>query len=275
MGQISGKSEGLLYSLSRWTDLPIAKWPWFRQRLEQGYMLGVDPRTAMPGLWSLKPEDTLGLVFWTKNPTNLIEDAHLLNGFPLVVHVTLTGWTEVESGAPNIKWGLKRMAEAVEAFGADRIVWRFSPVPVVDDVVERFERIARDVEAMGIRQVYVAFLQDNDLMPETRSREVRRDLLCRMAGKGMNILVCNEDRTLDGPGSELPPNLQYGVCEDGNRFTGRSGALVAEGCGCALSVDPFTINESCTMGCEYCYAADRSLAKERRDTTRKSLQVIP
>ena len=113
----SGKAENLLYSLSRWTDLPIAKWSWFRQRLEQGWMLGIDPRTAMPGRWSLRPEDVLGLVFWTKNPTNLIEDAALLSEFPLVIHVTLTGWTEVEHGAPNIKWGLRRLGEVVEAFG--------------------------------------------------------------------------------------------------------------------------------------------------------------
>jgi Domain of unknown function (DUF1848) len=275
MGPIStGNAEGLLYSLSRWTDLPIAKWPWFCRQMEQGFMLGVDPRTAMPGLWSLKREDTLGMVFWTKNPTNLIEDAHILNGYPLVIHITLTGWVEVEQGAPNIKWGLQRMAETVETFGPHRVVWRFSPVPMVPDAVGRFERIAREVKAMGIQQVYVAFLQDNDLMAESRTLQVRRDLLCSMADMGMDVLVCNEDRVFDDPGLSLPPNLRYGVCEDGSRFTGWSGDISTEGCGCALSVDPFTINESCSMGCEYCYAADRDLATERRDTTRKSLQVV-
>lgn len=269
MGRIyTGKAEGLLYSLSRWTDLPAAKWPWFRRQLDHGVMVGIDPRTAMPGFWSLRREDALGLVFWTKNPTNLIEDADLLNGFPLVIHVTLTGWTEVEHGAPNIKWGLRRMAETVEAFGADKVVWRFSPVPVVPDVIERFERISKEVQAMGIGQVYVAFLQDNDTVAESRSRQVRQDLLCRMADMGLDILVCNEDRVLDGPGLSWPSNLRYGVCEDGSRFTGALGEIKSEGCGCALAVDPFTINESCSMGCEFCYAADLSLSKERRDTTK-------
>lgn len=279
----SGRAEGLLYSLSRWTDLPIAKWSWFRRCLDIGYMLGVDPRTVMPGLWSLRPEDVLGMVFWTKNPTNLIENADLLNKFPLVVHMTLTGWTEVEHGAPNIKWGLRRMAETVEAFGADRVVWRFSPVPLVPDVVDRFKRIASEVRGFGVRQVYVSFLQENDLMPESRALALRRDLLYRMSDMGVEVLVCNEDRVLDGPGLSLPPSLRYGVCEDGSRFTGKAGRLVSEGCGCALAVDPFSINESCSMGCEYCYAADRSLAEERRDTTRHNLpmtrcnrdQVIP
>ncbi len=275
MGPIfSGRSEGLLYSLSRWTDLPISKWPWFRQRLKQGFMLGLDPRTGMPGLWSLHPEDVLGLVFWTKNPTNLIKSVDLLSRFPLVVHMTLTGWTEVEHGVPDIEWGLRRLGETIEAFGKDRVVWRFSPVPLVSDVVDRFGSIAAEAKKMGVERVYVSFLQENDLMPEDRSLELRQDLLRSMADTGMDILVCNEDRVLDGSELALPPNLRYGVCEDGSRFTGVLENLPSEGCGCALSVDPFTINESCSMGCEYCYAADRSLAKERRDTTQK-LQVLP
>jgi len=274
MGPIcAGKSEGLLYSLSRWTDLPIAKWSWFKKRLEAGFMLGVDPRTSVPGLWSLKPEDVLGLVFWTKNPTNLIEDAALLSGFPLVVHVTLTGWTEVEHGAPNIKWGLRRLQELVQVFGPEKVVWRFSPVPAVPDVVARFRTIAKEVEGIGLSQVYVAFLQTNDLMPETRSLEVQQGLLCQMADStSLRVLVCNENRVLEGR-KQMLPNLHYGVCEDGGRFTGNTLELPTEGCGCALAVDPFTINESCSMGCVYCYAADRSLAGERRDTTR--LRVIP
>ena len=267
MGSISaGKTEGLLYSLSRWTDLPAAKWSWFQRQLDRGAMLGVDPRTAMPGFWSLRPEDVLGLVFWTKNPTNLIENASLLNPFPLVVHVTLTGWTEVEHGAPGIKWGLRRMAETVEAFGSDRVVWRFSPVPAVRDAVDRFTRIADEVRKLGIEQVYVAFLQENDLMPERRTIQQRRDLLYRMADVGVKVLVCNEDRVLDDSKPSLS-NLRYGVCEDGSRFASN---LVSEDCGCALSVDPFTINETCSMGCKFCYAADRSLSDERRDTTKGS-----
>lgn len=276
MGPIyAGKSERLLYSLSRWTDLPAAKWPWFKGRLEAGFMLGVDPRTAVPSLWSLKPQDVLGLVFWTKNPTNLIEDAAILDGFPLVVHVTLTGWTEVEHGAPNIKWGLKRIQELVQVFGPEKVIWRFSPVPAVPDVLDRFKTIARDIENMGLSQVYVSFLQTNDLMPELRSLKVQQDLLRQMAGlTSLRVLVCNENRVLEGL-EQKAPNLCYGVCEDGCRFTGGDPLrrLPLEGCGCALAVDPFTITEACSMGCAYCYAADRTLAVERRDTTRK-LQVV-
>ena len=49
----------------------------------------------------------------------------------------------------------------------------------------------------------------------------------------------------------------------------------SEGCGCVLMADPFTINESCTFGCQYCYAADKSLAPKKRNTTKGHLPVVP
>jgi sulfatase maturation enzyme AslB (radical SAM superfamily) len=86
-----------------------------------------------------------------------------------------------------------------------------------------------------------------------------------------------------------PNNLASGICESGERFAvippvdptnlltsvlRQERALPPrEGCGCALAVDPFTINETCTMGCSYCYAADKSLASKKRNTTKFSLPL--
>jgi len=265
----SGKAEGMPYSLSRWTDLPAAKWEWFEQQLAQGWMVAFDPRTAFPSKWSLAVEDVLGLVFWTRQPQNLIKHAELLKPYPLVIHMTATGWHEVEKGAPGINESIGVMWRLIEAFGADRIEWRFSPVPIVQDTVTRFEVLAASFAKMGLKRVYVAFLQDNDLMRDDRTEAARRDILRAMARRshGLDLRLCREDTTLNDPGLHLPPNLRYGVCEDGKRFPREVPDGAVEDCGCALSVDPFTINESCTMGCRYCYAADQSLAPRKRNTT--------
>lgn len=263
----SGKADGLPYSLSRWTDLPAAKWEWFRGQLDQGWMYAFDPRTAVPSKWSLKPVDTFGLIFWTRNPRNLIDHADRLADYPMVVHVTLTGWHEVEHGAPSLTDGLSLLAGAVAAFGVDRVVWRFSPVPTVPEVVDRFEVIARAARQIGLRHVYVSFLHENDSVPEHRPRKARVELLRQMSVRAhdMEIRLCNEDSTLKThDGLVVPPNLRRAVCEDGRRFGPRP---PFEGCGCTLAVDPFTINESCNMGCEYCYAADKSLSPAKRDTS--------
>jgi len=287
----SGKEELLPYSLSRWTDLPGSdnKWEWFKSQLQAGKMRAFDPRTAVPVEWSLAPQDTLGLIFWTKNPANLIADQKLLDSYPLVIHMTLTGWEEVEKGAPGIEEGLELLRETVDVFGSHRVVWRLSPVPMVDDLLQRFEFMVDNVSPLGLREVYVAFLQENDLMPEQRSRRTRVEMLKQMSlvanRGGLRVLLCNEDRSLQSE-YHLPRNLQSGVCESGERFveplrhlamlhkTMPPGNVAREGCGCALAVDPFTINETCTMGCLYCYAADKSLASKKRNTTKFSLPLV-
>jgi DNA repair photolyase len=262
----SGKAEGLPYSLSRWTDLPAAKWDWFEQQLDQGWMMAFDPRTAVPAKWSLKPDDTFGLIFWTRNPGELIAHADRIRDYPMVVHVTLTGWHEVEHGAPDLTEGISLLTRAVDAFGPDRVVWRFSPVPIVQDSLERFQAIAIAARRIGLGHVYVSFLQENDSVPEQRSRRTRVELLRQLSVRtDLDIRLCNEDATLKTYDEMvIPINLHRAVCEDGRRFGLRP---PSEGCGCALAVDPFTINESCNMGCEYCYAADMSLSPAKRDTT--------
>lgn len=269
----SGKAENLPYSLSRWTDLSgsPSKWAWFRERLAEGWMLGFDPRTALPSKWSLRPEDTLGLIFWTREAKALVRSADLLQAYPLVIHYTLTGWHEVEKGSPSIDTALGTMRDTVAAFGADNVVWRFSPVPVVDDAVERFERIAKGVEGMGIKDVFVSFLQENSTKNEARPSRFRRELLRQMAARtSLTVQVCFED---DTKVEDSAKGLRRGVCESGQRFSTSMGIdwPKTEGCGCALAIDPFTINESCAFGCQYCYAAD---AKKRSTTKNYHLPVI-
>lgn len=284
----SGKAEGVPYSLSRWTDVVAAKWPWFLTALQAERMEAFDPQTGVPSWWSLAPAETLGLVFWTKNPTNLIADRNVIRSYQVKVHVTATGWHEVEKGAPSLDEACQLLQATVDAFGVENVTWRFSPVPLlpVSELIGRFFRLAEAASRAGLREVYLSFLQTNDLLPETRSWAQRLhvlDQLAIMVGAkfGINLRLCNEDRTLERWGELLdlngdpvgppPTNLSSGVCANPADY---GAALVRkEGCGCVLMADPFTINESCTMGCVYCYAADQTLSGKKRNTTR-SLPVI-
>jgi hypothetical protein len=267
----SGSKEGLIYSLSRWTDLPAAKWSWFTERLRMGWMYGIDPRTGIPTPWSLSPVDTLGMVFWTRQGSNLVTGAKLLRGYRARIHFTLTGWAEVEHRAPDLPGGIELLRGLVGEFGADTVTWRFSPVPLVSDVVARFTRIADEAARLGLTQVYLSFLQDNDLVPETRAAAHRRELLTAMASStNLELVLCNEDRqTLAGAGEPSQGRVRGGVCEDGLWFSDAPGR---EGCGCALAVDPFTRNEACVYGCTYCYAADASGSPRKRNTTLTTLR---
>lgn len=245
-------------------------------QLSQGWMTAFDQRTSIPQKWSLKPEDTLGLIFWTKDPTNLILSRGLLAPYNVKIHVTATGWEEVEKGAPNRLESALLLKETVKEFGAANVTWRFSPVPIVPDVLERFQVLAQAACAAGLDAVYLSFLQPNDLVPETRTPAERLELLQQMAALGrmygIEVRLCNEDRLLEGV--DPYPNLTSGVCADPKDFALSSREVPpSEGCGCVMAVDPFTANESCGFGCTYCYAADKSQAPKKYNTTR-NLPVI-
>jgi len=274
----TGRAENLPYSLSRWTDICAGdKWAWFEQQIDQGYMVAFDPRSAFPYRWSLQPADVLGLVFWTKNPEPLAKWAKLnRQRYSMRAHVTITGWHEVEWKVPPLSEVLFHTRQLADALGPDRVVWRFSPVPMIPDeqVVARFEQIAQGLE-WHVNKVYVSFLQENDRMPEKRSPEQRAKLMIRLSAiakrYGIVMQVCREESTpLPGPTQHngLTTYVTHGVCEDGSMFAPVT-EPVKEGCGCAICVEPFTINEACTYGCQYCYSADESLSPLKRDTTKR------
>lgn len=270
---LSGRAENIPYSLSRWTDVPGAKWAWWTQQLSQGHMTAFDPRTGVPGHWSLDPKEVLGLVFWTKDPRALLRDRELVAPYRVKVHVTVTGWEEAERGAPSRTKGKLGLSDTARAFGPENVTWRFSPVPIVSDVIWRFTEIANVAADAGLRRVFLSFLQPNDRIPETRSIERRLEMLLKMSevaqALDMDVLLCNEDRLL-AKVSELPANLRSAVCAPPEDFALQGFQRApSEGCGCVLMADPFTINESCTMSCTYCYASDNTLAKKKRNTTRR------
>jgi hypothetical protein len=274
---LSGKEVGFPYSFSRWTDVccSTGKWDWLQASLKNGYFIGFHPTEAIPYRWSLRPDDVLGLIFWTKDPSNLIWSNVMDRGYNIKAHITVTGWMEVEGKAPKLGDAINSLAMAAHILGPKNVYWRFSPVPILPHpvIVARFEQIAAMASSEGIDRVYLSFLQENDLMPETRSEVDRLNILLELSEvaqrRGIKIFLCNEDRLLIGH-PKVHPNLDSGVCAPPEDFelTGYS-KPTSEGCGCVLMVDPFTVNESCSVGCKYCYAGVKDFSPKRRDTTKQ------
>jgi hypothetical protein len=261
----SGVTTGTPYSLSRYTDLPMSKWSWFQACLEAKKMIAFDPQTATPGVWSLDPKDTLGLVFWTKNPKNLIQHRARLDPYYSVLHITATGWSEVERSAPSLPEAGKLLVEASRLF--EKVYWRFSPVPLLPqkELLLRFQRLLAYATIAKMDRVYVSLLQPNDQIPETRTLQERFDILNMLTEEartfGVRVILCADDKSFIGWSGTL---FQTEVCVQPKDFKGK---VQLENCGCVLMVDPFTVNEACSGNCLYCYAADRTLSSHRRDTT--------
>jgi hypothetical protein len=270
----SGRQQALPYSFSRWTDVPIAKWDWFMEQVAMGHFWGFDPRLAVPDRWSLAPEETLGLIFWSKDPSNLLDSPLLDMGYNIRLHHTITGWGKrMEPNAPTVGQALRTLGRACRALGPENVRWRFSPIPVDPDCLIWFDRLVHGAAAAGLREVYCSFLQENAKVPETRSLRDRSDLLDQMGSLaervGVKVLLCREDKIPMVPGS----NVQPGVCAPAEDFELPGDPSPREGCGCGLAIDPFTRNEACPVGCRYCYTVDPQ-AGVVRDTTRRVLPVI-
>jgi Domain of unknown function (DUF1848) len=275
---LSGKELNFPYSFSRWTDVPIDRWDFFKKLLKTREMLGWHPQQMVPYRWSLRPDDTLGLVFWTKDPTNVMHEGLQDLGYKLKVHVTVTGWEEVEGRAPPLQKAATTLAMAYKLLGEDSVIWRFSPIPILDpaEVIRRFQLILARTSDYAVLRVYTSFLQPNDLIPENRSELDRLNLLFQMGELaqqyGVRVLLCNEDQLLKS-NSDLHPNVGSGVCAPPEDFAlPKRDKPVSEGCGCALMVDPFNINESCRVGCKYCYVADSN--GTRKNSSKEHLKIL-
>lgn len=270
----NGLSERVPYSLSRYTDLPgsTSKWRWFEECLSIQQMIAFDPKTGVPSVWSLAPSDTLSLVFWTKDPSNLIASQLRLQPYNVVIHMTATGWREVEKGVPTIDEAGRLLVEACRAFSC--VHWRFSPIPLLSDqmVIERFKQLLDHAVRAGRSEVFVSFLQPNDMIPETRPAAARFELLNRLAEianpAGLQVLLCKDDRSLDDW-----QGARYGLAPCVPMSDFRAGGLPLESCECVAMVDPFTVNESCQAACDYCYAGDKGLAVRKRNSI-KGLPIV-
>ena len=277
---LSGRELNFPYSLSRWTDVPIDKWEWFKSVMAQREMLGFHPEQMVPYRWSLRADDTLGFIFWTKDPTNVIWANLPEKGYKVKLHVTVTGWEEEEPGAPNLQTAANNLSMAYHVLGADSVIWRFSPIPILPqaDLISRFQLILARTSESEVKRVYTSFLQANDLMPETRSEMDRLNLLVQMGEVaqqyGVKVLLCNEDKLL-AKHPDLHPNVSSGVCAPPEDFAlPKRDKPSSEGCGCVLMVDPFNINESCRVGCKYCYVTDREGSPHRSDSSREHLKIL-
>ena len=69
----------MIISASRRTDIPAFYSEWMENRLKAGYVLTRNPRNPHQiSRISLTPEEVDGIVFWTKNPTPMLDRLSVL-----------------------------------------------------------------------------------------------------------------------------------------------------------------------------------------------------
>ncbi|NJA08151.1 DUF1848 domain-containing protein [Methylococcaceae bacterium WWC4] len=270
----------MIISASRRTDIPAFYSPWFMNRVREGFLLTRNPFNAHQiRNVSLKPKDVETIVFWTRNPLNLMPNLSELDslGLKYYFQYTITGYPRsIEAAVPKPHVAIETFSKLSEMIGRDRVVWRYDPILLSNQVDMRehkrlFAKIASLLAGKTNRVVisFADFYQkternlnsvDNLLYSDvTKDIDQLLELAKYMAdiarANDMLIKSCAEHVDTTSAGIEHGKCIDeeiikdvFGIVLDGKKDKGQR-----EECGCIKSIDIGMYN-TCLHECAYCYA---------------------
>ena len=222
---------------------------------------------------NLSPEIVDCIVFWTKNPVNMLDKLEELKEYQYYFQITLTGYgKDVEPGLPDKnKVLIPAFKELSERIGKKRTIWRYDPILINDRYTKdyhyrAFKKIA-DQLADYTEKAVISFV---DLYQKPQRNTAGLNIentssadMFEIAGKlseiahehGLAIESCAEAIDLESVG------VAHGHCIDKELIEDLLGCPLKGGkdknqrpeCGCMESVEIGAYN-TCKNGCKYCYA---------------------
>lgn len=270
-----------LISASRRTDIPAFYSRWFLHRLAEGFCDWINPFNGRIQRVSLLPDDTLGIICWTRNPAPLVPNLEALQnaGHRFAFHFTINGYPrQIESHNPPVGNAARVFRDLARRLPDDRVWWRYDPILLTDATPSgwhagNFSRLARELEG-ATHRCYFSFTSfyrktrrnldasgltwldpsvDEKLELTRRMRRIARE-------HGIEMYSCCDDRL-------LAAGAEKAHCVDAGAFLAEPSdikrAPTRADCGCAESVD-IGAYDTCAFGCAYCYATNsRRAALER------------
>ena len=264
----------MILSVSRRTDIPNYYSNWFLNRIKEGFLYVRNPmNTHQISRIDLSPDVVDCIVFWTKNPADMIEKLKYLEDYVYYFQFTLTGYgKDMEPNLPNKREELISTFRTLsEKTGKEKVIWRYDPVLISDRYtmdyhLKAFEEIASSL-ADDTDKVVISFV---DLYAKTQRntkelgiRQMTKNEMIRLAAQMAQIASkyhliiesCAEQIDLQNVG------IQHGSCIDkkliekllGCRLLGEKDKNQREACGCLESIEVGAYN-TCLNGCKYCYA---------------------
>ena len=238
----------MILSVSRRTDVPNYYSDWFVNRIKEGFLYVRNPMNAHQiSRIDLSPDVVDCIVFWTKNPANMMEKLECLKDYVYYFQFTLTGYgKDIEPNLPNKREELISTFKALsKKIGKEKVIWRYDPILISKRyTIDLYAKTQRNTKELGIRQM------TNDEMISLAVQMVQ------IASK-YNLVIesCAEQINLHNVG------VQHGSCIDkkliekilGCKLIGEKDKNQREECGCFESVEVGAYN-TCLNGCKYCYA---------------------
>ena len=265
----------MIISASRRTDIPAFYSEWLLNRLRQGFVLVRNPMNFQQvSRVLLTPESVECLVFWTKNPREMLTRLPAITqlGYPFYFLFTLTAYDlSIEQNVPEVQERIAIFRTLAAQTGKEKVIWRYDPIIFTDHLspafhCEAFTRLAESLSGFTSRCI-VSFLQmyrkcERNMKsvaltspPMADQLELLQTLRSQAAAQGITLQSCAQASAVEQAG--IPP----GRCIDDALITAISGAEIRAGrdknqrkeCGCVESIDIGAYN-SCPHHCLYCYA---------------------
>lgn len=264
----------MILSVSRRTDVPNYYSDWFINRLKEGFLYVRNPMNIHQiSRINLSPEVVDCIVFWTKNPANMLGKLEYLQDYAYYFQFTLTGYgRDME---PNLPEKRKELIPAFqklsEKIGKEKVIWRYDPILLSDKYtadyhLKAFEEIAGNLAGYTEKAVISFVDLYEKTWRNTRGLGIRLATEKEMMGLAaemvqiaskynLEIESCAEQRDFQKVG------IQQGSCIDkklierivGCRLTGQKDKNQRKECRCFESVEVGAYN-TCLNGCRYCYA---------------------
>jgi len=277
-----------IISASRRTDIPAFYTNWFMNRIRAGFCHWINPFGGQVYRVSLRPNDCLGIVFWTRDPRPLMPHLRFLTseGYRFYFHFTINGYPRIlEPHRPPVEEAITVFKRLSDAVSPELILWRYDPIVLSTATpatyhLKQFHYLAANLSGYT-RSCYFSFVnlytktQRNlqkveerhglsfyELGPE-KQLELARQLQAIAEAYGIKLYSCCND-LLVGAG------IQKARCVDRSSLDGPDSQSVClrpaptrRGCGCLESVDIGAYN-TCVNGCIYCYATNSRKAALKR-----------
>jgi len=269
----------MIVSASRRTDIPCYYSDWFINRLKEGYVLTRNPMNhSQVSRISLSPDLVDCIVFWTKDPKNIIP--HLKNidnmGYKYYFQFTLTPYDcTIEKNMRDKNQIVNTFIELTNLIGKERVLWRYDPIILnnrlsVDYHLEQFlqlcERLHSYTESVTISFVdYYKKLKTDIIRDITEEEITELSMFIGQTAKDyeLDVKACSEKTDLTAYGIEKASCIDKGIIEKvcGHKLDVKQDKNQREYCGCVESIDIGTYN-TCNNGCVYCYAnySEKSVA---------------
>lgn len=276
----------MIISASRRTDIPSFYSDWMFNRLKEGYVCVRNPMNIHQiSQISLSPDVVDGIVFWTKNPTPMLERIHELDKYTYYFQFTLNSYgKDVEKNVPSkndvIIPTFKKLSSII---GKERIVWRYDPILINEHYTIEYHKkyFKKLCESLSnyTQKCTVSFIDlykntERNIQPLNIHIPSNDEVINLMdffstvaKDNGIYIDTCAEEYDL----SSL--NIKHACCIDKQRLERIGNYQLKIGkdknqrgvCGCIESIDIGMYN-TCENGCMYCYANfNREMARKNHE----------